>query len=131
MRIESVLRKRERMVRRVIDAVDMARVYHPTSLELHRKILDILESEPGLPKTAIEYARGAADALRNQLYQHDLVFLFEAEDGTLINTAQMPEGWTHQRICENKLQGGRYWKGSNRPYFVDSDVKKETAEVTK
>lgn len=118
MKYDTTFKLRGKLRVRVVDAFRRAISFGLEASALHQLINGIIaEDGASLPTWAKEYLRGYSDALYSSLYENHLIFLFIAPDGSLIDTKNMPEGWSHQRICEENLPSGHFWKHNLNPYY--------------
>jgi hypothetical protein len=122
MEIKRALEIRQVCMTRVKDLYYRAVSFGMPSSSLNVEYNEIFAKLPKkTPGWVRSYCDGARVILNDNLYRHHLIFLFIAPDKTLIDTDQMPEGWSHQRINDERLQSGHFWKESHKPFFIGED----------
>lgn len=133
MKIETALRKRDRLVSAIRGAYDSARGFGSTSTEMNGRLCAILYAPcyAKAPQWVRAFAEGYWRALHDEVYRYHLVF-GGFIDGKFYSTHRdRPDYYEKHGIgpCEyaddGKVTGrGHYWKafvdkGDPRPYHAD------------
>jgi hypothetical protein len=91
----------------------MAVFYHFSSQEINTRMDAVYTLIKKCPAWVRGHVDGARKVLTDKLYEENLSFQFKGPDELWISTRHFPDGWNHQRICSENLQGHHVWIGSN------------------
>ena len=126
MRIERALAVRDSLVTRVRDCYSIARIATMPSAECDAALRDVFTKvPPRTPAWVIQYARGYARALQNDLYENHLVH-GGIVDGVFYSTHSSRPDYYGKHGIEPRdyaddgkvTMRGHYWaSNTSRPYF--------------